>query len=99
MPYDDIALEAEDKMEKAVSVLHEELRGVRTGRASAGLVDQLKVDAYRAPTPLKALASITVPEPRMILVKPFDPSVINDIVKALQKSDVGITPQAVRKII
>ena len=69
MPYDDIVLEAEDKMEKAVAVLAEELRGVRTGRATAGLVDQLKIEAYGAPTPLKSLASITVPEPRMIMVK------------------------------
>ena len=99
MPYDDIVLEAEDKMEKAVGVLGEEFRGVRTGRASAGLVDQLKVEAYGAPTPLKSLASITVPEPRMIMVKPFDPSVLNDIVKAIQKSEIGITPQSDGKII
>ena len=72
MPYDDIVLEAEDKMEKAVNVLAEELRGVRTGRATPALVDGIKVDYYGAPTPLKSLASITVPEPRMILVKPFD---------------------------
>ena len=62
MPYDDIVLEAEDKMEKAVAVLLDEMRGVRTGRATASLVDGLKVDYYGAPTPLKALASITVPE-------------------------------------
>ena len=99
MPYDDIVLEAEDKMEKAVGVLGEEFRGVRTGRASAGLVDGLKVEAYGAPTPLKSLASITVPEPRMIMVKPFDPSVLNDIVKAIQKSEIGITPQSDGKII
>ena len=99
MPYDDIVLEAEDKMEKAVSVLAEELRGVRTGRASAGLVDQLKVEAYGALAPLKSLASITVPEPRMIMVKPYDVSVINDIVKAIQKSEVGLTPQSDGKII
>jgi ribosome recycling factor len=99
MPYDDIVLEAEDKMEKCVSVLAEELRGVRTGRASAGLVDQLKVEAYGALTPLKGLASITVPEPRMIMVKPFDASVINDIVKAIQKSEIGLTPQSDGKII
>jgi len=99
MPYDDIVLEAEDKMEKAVAVLGDEFRGVRTGRASPGLVDQLKVEAYGAPTPLKSLASITVPEPRMIMVKPFDPGVLNDIVKAIQKSEVGITPQSDGKII
>ncbi len=99
MPYDDIVLEAEDKMEKAVAVLADELRGVRTGRASAGLVDQLKVEAYGTTSPLKALASITVPEPRMIMVKPFDPGTANDIVKAIQKSEVGLTPQSDGKII
>ena len=99
MPYDDIALEAEEKMEKAVSVMSEELRGVRTGRASASLVDGLKVEAYGTLNPLKSLASITVPEPRMILVKPFDPGTINDIIKAIQKSEVGLTPQSDGKII
>ena len=99
MPFDDIVLEAEEKMEKAVAVLIDELRGVRTGRASAGLVDGLKVDYYGAPTPLKSLASITVPEPRMILVKPFDPGSIEDIVKSIQKSDIGLTPQSDGKIV
>jgi ribosome recycling factor len=99
MPYDDIVLEAEDKMEKAVAVLAEELRGVRTGRASAALVDGIKVDYYGAPTPLKSLASITVPEPRMIMVKPFDAGAIEAIVKAIQKSEVGITPQSDGKIV
>jgi ribosome recycling factor len=99
MPYDDLVLEAEDKMEKAVSVLAEELRGVRTGRATPALVDGLKVDYYGAPTPLKSLASITVPEPRMILVKPFDAGAIDGIVKAIQKSEVGLTPQTDGKIV
>ena len=99
MPYDDIVLEAEDKMEKAVSVLAEELRGVRTGRATPALVDGIKVDYYGAPTPLKSLASITVPEPRMILVKPFDAGAIDGIVKAIQKSDIGLTPQTDGKIV
>jgi ribosome recycling factor len=99
MPYDDIVLEAEDKMEKAVSVLAEVLRGVRTGRATAALVDGIKVDYYGAPTALKALASITVPEPRLIMVKPFDPSAADAIVKAIQKSEVGLTPQSDGKII
>jgi ribosome recycling factor len=99
MPYDDLVLEAEDKMEKAVSVLAEELRGVRTGRATPALVDGIKVDYYGAPTPLKSLASITVPEPRMILVKPFDAGAIDGIVKAIQKSEVGLTPQTDGKIV
>jgi ribosome recycling factor len=99
MPYDDIVLEAEDKMEKAVAVLNDEMRGVRTGRASASLVDGLRVDYYGAPTPIKSLASITVPEPRMIVVKPFDAGAIDGIVKAIQKSDVGLTPQSDGKLI
>jgi ribosome recycling factor len=86
-------------MEKAVAVLSDELRGVRTGRASAALVEGVKVDYYGAPTPLKSLASITVPEPRMIMVKPFDPGSSEAIVKAIQKSDVGLTPQSDGKII
>jgi ribosome recycling factor len=99
MPYDDIVLEAEDKMEKAVAVLTDEMRGVRTGRATASLVDGLKVDYYGAPTPIKSLASITVPEPRMIVVKPFDAGAIDGIVKAIQKSDVGLTPQSDGKLV
>ena len=99
MPYDDIVLEAEDKMEKALAVLGDELKGVRTGRASAALVDGIKVDYYGAPTPLKSLASITVPEPRLIMVKPFDAGAIEGIVKALQKSDIGLTPQSDGKIV
>ena len=99
MPYDDIVLEAEDKMEKALAVLGDELKGVRTGRASAALVDGIRVDYYGAPTPLKALASITVPEPRLIMVKPFDAGAIEGIVKAIQKSDVGLTPQTDGKIV
>ncbi len=99
MPYDDIVLEAEDKMEKAIEVMVNEFKGVRTGRASPGLVDGLRVEAYGAPTPLKSLASITVPEPRMIMIKPFDPSVLGDIEKAIQKSDLGINPQSDGKIL
>ena len=99
MPYDEIALEAEDKMEKAVAVLNKELRGVRTGRASPGLVDTIKVDYYGEPTQLKALASITVPEARMILVKPFDPGATDGIIKGIQKSDIGLTPQSDGKVI
>jgi ribosome recycling factor len=99
MPYDDIVLDAEDKMDKAAAVLVEEFKGVRTGRASPGLVEHIQVDYYGAPTMLKALASITVPEPRMILLKPFDPGSMDAITKAIQKSNVGLTPQSDGKII
>lgn len=99
MPYDDIVLEAEDKMEKAVEVLLGEFKGVRTGRASPGLVEGVRVDYYGAPTPIRSLASITVPEPRMIMIKPFDGSAIGAIEKAIQKSDLGINPQSDGKIL
>lgn len=99
MPYDDIVLEAEEKMEKAVGVLVDEFKGVRTGRASAGLVEPLRIEYYGAPTPLKALASITIPEPRLIMIKPFDPTAAEAIQKAIQKSDLGLTPQSDGKII
>ena len=99
MPFDDIVLEAEDKMQKAVEVLANEFKGVRTGRASPGLVEGVKVDYYGAPTPLKSLASITCPEPRLIMIKPFDPSSLSSIEKAIQKSDIGLNPQSDGKII
>lgn len=99
MSYDDIALETEDKMMKALEVLQNDFKSVRTGRATPGLVDGVKVDYYGAPTPLKGLAAITVPEPRMIMVKPFDPGAIDGIVKAIQKADLGLNPQSDGKIV
>ncbi|KPK82784.1 MAG: ribosome recycling factor [Phycisphaerae bacterium SM23_33] len=92
MPMDDILLECEEKMEKAVDFFHKELRGIRTGRASAGLVEHIRVDYYGSPTELRQLASIAVPEPDMIVIKPFDPGSAKDIERAIQASDLGITP-------
>jgi len=92
VPADDILLEAEDKMEKAVEHLKAQFRTVRTGRASAGLVEHLKVDYYGAPTELRQLATITVPDPLMILIKPYDPGSLAGIAKGIQASDLGITP-------
>lgn len=99
MPADEILFDAEEKMEKAVEILLNEFKGVRTGRATPGLVENIKVDYYGAPTPLKSLASITVPEPRMILLKPFDPGSLSEIEKAILKSDVGLNPQNDGKIV
>jgi ribosome recycling factor len=99
MPMDDILLECEEKMEKAVEFFHKELRGIRTGRASAGLVEHIRVDYYGSATELRQLASIAVPEPDMILVKPFDPNSVKDIERALQASDLGITPSVDGRII
>lgn len=99
MPSDDILLEAEDKMEKAVQHLGEVFRGIRTGRASPGLVDTIVVDYYGSPTPLPHMANVSIPEPRLIMIKPFDQSAVPEVVKALQKSSLGITPQSDGKII
>ena len=99
MPVDDILLDTEDRMDKAVQVFAEGLRGIRTGTASAGLVDSIRVDYYGSPTPLKQLAQISVPDPQLIVVKSYDPSTLADIEKAIQKSDIGINPQNDGKVI
>jgi ribosome recycling factor len=99
VPVDDILLEAEDKMQKAVEHLKAQFRTVRTGRASAGLVEHLRVDYYGSPTELRQLATITVPDPLMILIKPYDPGSVGDIAKGIQASDLGITPAVDGKVI
>jgi len=99
VPADDILLEAEDKMSKGVEHLRQQYRTVRTGRASAGLVEHLRVDYYGSPTELRQLATITVPDPLMIVIKPYDPGSIGDISKGIQASDLGITPMVEGKVI
>ncbi len=102
MPLDDIEFVAEEAMEKAVSFLKQEFRGVRTGRASPGLVEhvRVKVPAYgEAPMELKALATISSPDPSMLLVKPFDPTTLKDIERGLQEASLGINPQSDGKVI
>jgi ribosome recycling factor len=90
--YDDILFETEERMEKAVEHLSTEYRGIRSGRATPGLVENIRVDYYGSMQPLKATSSIAIPEPRLIVIKPFDPSSIKSIEKALQTSDLGIQP-------
>jgi ribosome recycling factor len=97
--YDDILLETEDKMEKAVAHVVTEFNHIRTGRATPGLVDGVRVDYYGAPTPLKQLATISVPEARLIVIKPFDPGSLKEIEKAIQRSDLGVTPQSDGKLV
>jgi len=94
MDQDEILLDAEERMEKAVEVLQKQLQGLRTGRATPGLVDSIRVDYYGSPTPIKQMASVSVPEPQQILIRPFDASTINNIVKAIQASDVGLSPNS-----
>jgi ribosome recycling factor len=99
MPADDILLDAEERMEKAVEVFRHALTGIRTGRANPGLVDSLKVEVYGSPTPIKALANVGSPEPNQIVVRPFDPSTLKDIEKALHASDLGFNPQSDGRVI
>ena len=89
----DILTECEARMDKTVSYLDTELRGIRTGRATTALVDHVKVDYYGSPTDLKSLAAISVPEASKIVVKPFDPQVKNEICNALKAGDLGLNPQ------
>lgn len=99
MPADDILLEAEEKMEKAVEVLEHSLRGLRGGRASRALVEHIRVNYYGAQTPLSQIANIGVPEPQLIVIRPFDPSAAAEIEKAILKSDLGIHPNNDGKMI
>ena len=82
MPADDILLDAEERMEKAVEVFRHAMTGIRTGRANPGIVDSLRVEVYGSPTPIKALANVGAPEPNQIVVRPFDPGTLKDIEKA-----------------
>jgi len=88
----DILKEAEGRMKGAIQSLENDLAVIRTGRASPALVEKLSVDYYDSPTPLMQLASISVPEPRSLLIKPFDPSTVKTIEKAILASDLGLTP-------
>ncbi|MCF7936934.1 MAG: ribosome recycling factor [Synergistales bacterium] len=89
----DAMKDLKDKMDKAVEHLRSEMAGVRTGRAHPALVEDIKVDYYGAPTPLKQLANISIPEARQILVSPWDPSAIKNVEKAILASPLGVTPQ------
>lgn len=90
----EIAFEAEEKMEKAVDFLQNEYRTIRTGRASTALVENIRVDYYGSATPLKQLANLSTPETNLIVIRPFDVSVIKSIEKALLGSPLGITPNS-----
>lgn len=99
MDQDEVLLDTEERMEKAVQVLQGQFQGLRTGRANAGLVDSIRVDYYGSPTPLKQIASVSVPEPQQIVIRPFDATQINAIVKAIQSSDVGLSPNSDGRLI
>jgi ribosome recycling factor len=81
MSIEEIVLEAEERMEKSLALLGDQLRGIRTGRANVGLVDSIRVEYYGSPTPLKQMANLSTPEPQQILIRPFDPSVVSKVVR------------------
>ena len=99
----DILADARERMEKTIDALQNDLRAIRTGRASPALVERLMVEYYGVPTPLIQLAGVTVPEPRMLMIRPWDRNTVGLIEKAILKSDLGLTPnndgQAIRLII
>src|SRR5438105_6383472 len=99
MTNEEILFDAEERMEKAVSVFSSELRGLRTGRATPALVDSMKVEYYGSPTPLKQLAQISTPDPTQVVIRPFDPSCLKDIEKAIRSSDLGMSPNNDGKMI
>jgi ribosome recycling factor len=89
---DDTLLDAEERMEKAVAVAKDELTTVRTGRANPAMFSRLHVEYYGSPTPLNQLASISIPEARMVIIKPFDASQLGAIEKVIRNSDLGVNP-------
>jgi ribosome recycling factor len=95
----DMLSSAEGRMRGAIQVLHDDLAAIRTGRANPALVEKLSVEYYGAPTPLMQLASISVPEPRSLMIKPFDQSTIKVIEKAIQSSELGLNPNNDGKVI
>ena len=99
MTSEEILFDAEERMEMAVNVFRDELRGLRTGRATPALVDSLRVEAYGSPTPLKQLAQISTPDPQSILIRPYDQSILKDIDKAIRSSDLGMSPNSDGKMI
>jgi ribosome recycling factor len=99
MSADDILLDAEDRMDKAIAVLKHSLAGIRTGRANPGLVDSLRVEAYGSQVPMKQLASVGAPEATQIVIRPYDPGTIKDIERAIIASDLGFNPQSDGRLI
>jgi ribosome recycling factor len=96
---EDFLKDAIERMDKSVETTHEHFNSVRTGRATPALLDRITIDYYGTPTPLKNLATIGSPEPRMLTIQPFDPSSIKLIEKTIQESDLGLTPSNDGKLI
>ena len=95
----EIHSEAEKKMQKTLKVLQEQLVTIRAGRANPGLLDRITIDYYGVPTPLNQIAGISAPEPRLLMIQPYDSSTLKEIEKAILKSDLGINPNNDGKVI
>ena len=95
----EILLQSDEKMQKAVEFLHSELSGLRTGKASPSLVQNIQVNYYGSTTRLRDIANISTPEPRLIVINPFDPSSIDAMVKAVQAANLGITPMSDGRVV
>ena len=96
---EDFLADAKRRMDKSIEATRHEFNSIRTGRASPALLDRIMIDYYGTPTPLKSLASISAPEARMLVVQPFDPGSIKNIERAVQESDLGLTPSNDGKIV
>lgn len=94
----DVLLETEDKMTKAVEFLTNEFGGLRTGKASPAMVENINVDYYGSPTRLKDMSNISTPEPRLLVISPYDPSILPTIEKAIIEANIGITPMSDGKV-
>ena len=90
----DVINAAEDKLKKSLEALKREYGTLRAGRAAPSLLDKVMVDYYGTPTPVNQIANVTVPEPRMLMIKPYDKGSLKDIERAIQKSDLGLTPNS-----
>jgi len=91
---DEVLSEAKARMSKAIEVLQRDLTGIRTGRASPMILDNIKIDYYGTQTPLKQIATISAPEARLLIIQPWDNGTLGDITKAIQKSDLGLNPSS-----
>lgn len=99
MTADEILFDTEERMEKALGVLKQALSGIRTGRANPGLVDSLRVEVYGSQQMIKAIASVSAPEPTQLVIRPFDPGTLKDIEKGIQASGLGFNPQSDGRLI
>jgi ribosome recycling factor len=99
MNIEQVLKDCKDRMEKALDILRNEMKGLRTGRASPALLDTLRVDYYGSATPIKQIASVSAPEPQQLLIKPFDAAALKDIEKAIRGSDLGLAPDNDGKVI